>query len=198
MDHCVKCDLCKQWYDVTMNSGRKNTCNKCYHKEYYQKNKERMKQSSSQWKRNNKEKNLRSKMITKWKLRGLICEKYFNEYGLSCEYDKVYELWLNSTHCDKCGCQYTKQNKKCMDHCHTTGAFRAIVCHRCNMNMLDRTKSKTNRSGHKNIGYSKVHKKYEYRKRYYGKTRTKYFKTLSQALCWKYIMLLRLKAGHFD
>ncbi len=173
MNHCVECDSCKQMYDVTMNSPYKNKCKNCYKKEYYQ---------------NNKEKILRSKMITKWKLRGLISENY----------DQIYQLWLDSTHCDICGCQYTKQNKKCMDHCHTTGAFRAIVCHRCNMNMLDRTKSKTNRSGHKNIVYSKVHKKYEYRKRYYGKTRTKYFKTLSQALCWKYIMLLRLKAGHFD
>ena len=199
MDHCVECNVCHQWYDITMNSQRTETCNKCYMKKYYEKNKERMIQKACQWSRNNKEKTLRSKMITKWKRRGLICEKYTNEYGLICDkYDQVYQLWLDSTHCDKCGCQYTKGNHKDMEHCHTTGRFRAIVCHKCNMNMLDLKKRTDNTSGHKNISYCKVHKTYRYRKTYYGKTRTKYLKTLSETLCWKYIMLLRLKAGHFD
>jgi len=188
MDHCVECHVCHQWYDVTMNSGVKKCCIKCYMKEYRQKNKEKILHRSKEWNKNNKEKSKKSTRISEWKKKGLICENY----------DQVYELWLDSTHCDKCGCQYTKKNHKDMEHCHTTGAFRGIVCHKCNMNMLDKKKPTTNTSGHKNIGYNKLRKKYEYRKRYYGKTRTKYFKTLSQALCWKYIMLLRMKAGQFD
>ena len=173
MDHCVECQVCHMFYDVTMNSGYKNKCKNCYKKE---------------WVQNNKEKTKKSDRISQWKSNGLISDNY----------DQVYQLYLDSTHCDKCGCQYTKQNCKHMDHCHTTGKFRAIVCCLCNANMLDRTKPTTNKSGHKNIYYDKREKKYKYQKKYYGKLLRKQFKTLSQALCWKYIMLLRLKAGHFD
>jgi len=201
MNHCVECHSCKQMYDVTMNSGRKNTCNKCYKKEYYEKNKQKLKQKKKEYYEKNKQ-NLKQKKkeyretnkgkkiikISQWKSNGLISDNY----------DQVYQLWLDSTHCDKCGCQYTDKIPKDMEHCHTTGRFRAIVCHKCNMNMLDRTKPTTNKSGHKNIYYDKREKKYKYQKTYYGKVLRKQFKTKVDALCFKYIMLLRLKAGHFD
>jgi len=193
MYQCVECNVCKQMYDITTNSQKKNCCNKCYqkeyYKEYYQKNKEKLRQQQKEWHKNNKEKILRSKMIKTWKRRGLICENY----------DQVYQLWLDSTHCDKCGCQYTDKNVKSMDHCHTTGKFRAIICNRCNMNMLDQTKPINNTSGHKNISYHKVRHQYTYEKKYYGKQiGSKRFKTLSDALCFKYIMLLRIRAGHYN
>jgi len=218
--HCVKCNVCHLFYDVTKNSPYINKCSKCYHKEYYQRNKEKIKESSKEWNQNNKEKSKKScekwrrnnkeyyqkynqkqsgwrksekgkksHRIANWKKNGLICENY----------DEVYELWLDSTHCSKCGCQYTKQNRKCMDHCHTTGRFRSIVCHKCNMNMLDKAIRKDNISGHKNVRYIKRENKYQYKKVYYGKEiRSKRFKILSDCLCFKFIMLLRLKAGHFD
>jgi hypothetical protein len=196
--------VCHQWYDITNNTSYKNKCRKCYYKEYYQKNKEKLKQqfkdnykknkqrykeNSKKWKQNNKEKAKKSDTISDWKQKGLICDNY----------DQVYQLWLDSTHCDKCGCQYTNKNHKDMEHCHTTGAFRGIVCHKCNLNMLDKTKPTNNTSGHKNVSYDKKRNKYKYQKIYYGKIiRNKRFETLSDALCYKYIMLLRIRAGHFD
>jgi len=188
MDQCVECHMCHQWYDITMNSHKKNTCNKCYHKEYYQRNKEKLRQQQKEWRQNNKEKTKKSNTLGEWKSNGLISENY----------DQVYQLYLDSTQCSKCGYQYTKQNVKCMDHCHTTGKFRAIVCNLCNTNMLDKKKRTNNKTGHKNISYYKGQNIYVYEKKYYGKKITKRFKTLSQALCFKYIMLLRLKAGHFQ
>ena len=193
MDHCVECHVCHLFYDVTKNSMKKNTCNRCYRKENYHKYKERVKRytQSTEGKKYRK--------IAQWRCNGLICDTEFNEYGLLIEYEKVYQLWLDSTHCDKCGCQYTKKNRKCMDHCHTTGKFRGIVCNRCNINMLDLKKYSSNKSGHKNIFNRKGEDKYVYQKRYYGKRiRYKTFKTLTDALCFKYIMLLRLKAGHYN
>ena len=200
--HSVECHVCHQWYDITKNSPYINKCKKCYKKEYYQKNKEKYKHTnkeyyhknkeklnkqSKEWNKNNKEKSKKSMKISQWKHKGLICENY----------DQVYQLWLDSTHCDKCGCDYNG-TIKCMDHCHTTGAFRAIVCSKCNNNMLDKSKRTTNTSGHKNISYYKSTCRYVYRKTYYGKTRTKHFKTLNDCLCYKYIMLLRIRAGHFQ
>lgn len=183
MDHCVECHVCHQWYDVTMNSSYKNKCSKCY----YQLNKEKYKQRAKKYAKTDKGK--KTMTIAYWKYRGLICENY----------DQVYQLWLDSTHCDKCGCQYTDKIPKDMEHCHTTGRFRAIVCHKCNMNMLDKKKQTNNKSGHKNICYYKRDNVFIYSKRYYGKMiRHKSFKTKVDALCYKYIMLLRLKAGHFD
>jgi len=187
MDHCVECNVCHQWYDVTMNSGYKNKCKKCYKKEWRKKNKEKLKQQSKEWKQNNKEKSKKSDKISQWKQKGLISENY----------DQIYQLWLDSTHCDKCGCDYNGTIKD-MEHCHTTGRFRAIVCHKCNMNMLDKKKRTDNTSGHRNISYCKYYNKYKYSKTYYGKLLRKQFKTKVNCLCFKYIMLLRLKAGHFD
>ena len=134
------------------------------------------------------EKRSRTVTIHNWKKRGLLVDDYY----------KVYQLWLDSTHCDKCACQYTEENKKCMDHCHRTGRFRGIVCHNCNCNMLDHIISKNNTSGHKNIYHNKKYDGYKYEKIYYGKKISKYFKTKVKALCYKYIILLRIQAGHFN
>jgi hypothetical protein len=203
MEHCVECVVCKQMYDVTMNSERKYHCNKCYKKEYYEKNKQSIldqkkeyykknKQNKIQkvkeWQQNNEEKAKKYRKICEWKRRGLICQNY----------DQVYQLWLDSTHCDSCSCKYTNKNVKSMDHCHNTGKFRGIICNRCNANMLDQKRRKTNTTGHKNIAYHKCTNRYVYEKRYYSKRIQKQFKTKVDALCFKYIMLLRLKAGHYN
>ena len=54
----------------------------------------------------------------------------------------------------------------------------------------------TNTSGHKNISYCISRNRWVYTKRYYGKFVIKRFKSKSDALCYKYIMCLRIKAGH--
>ncbi len=61
-------------------------------------------------------------------------------------------------------------------------------------NCQNRKISIRNKSGHKNIGFSKSHNKYMYSKRYMGKTKQKFFKTLTDTLCYKYIHILKIKA----
>ena len=79
--------------------------------------------------------------ISKWK----------NSYGLICEsrddYELIYFTWLNSSRCEECNIEYTKENKKCMDHCHDTGLFRNILCNSCNT----KRRAKKNYSGITNI-----------------------------------------------
>ena len=54
--------------------------------------------------------------------------------------------------------------------------------------------SKRNITGHKGISYSKKDKMWRYRKMYNGKELEKWFKSKIDALCYKYIYLLKTKA----
>ncbi len=128
---------------------------------------------------NNKQK---SNLKHKWKSRGLIVD----------DYNKIYDIWLNTDKCDICKTELNNKNK-CMEHSHKTGEFRGIVCRRCNKNMLD-IKHKNNTSGHKNIYKDK--RGYIYRKDYYGNKFCKTFNSKIDALCYKYIMLLKIKSVH--
>ena len=63
-------------------------------------------------------------MIYNWKKSGLICD----------DYNALYETYIGTTECEHCQIEFTKNNWRCLDHEHTTGLFRKIVCHRCNSN----------------------------------------------------------------
>lgn len=52
----------------------------------------------------------------------------------------------------------------------------------------------TNTSGHRCISYDKAKKKWKFQKIHYGKHTQKRFKTKTDALCYKFIFLLMLKA----
>ena len=65
----------------------------------------------------------KAKMIYDWKRRGLICD----------DYNALYETYIGTAECQHCQIEFTKKNKRCLDHSHETGLFRKIVCHRCNV-----------------------------------------------------------------
>jgi len=64
----------------------------------------------------------KSNMIYNWKKSGLICD----------DYNALYETYIETAQCQHCKTEFTEKNWRCMDHDHTTGLFRKIVCHRCN------------------------------------------------------------------
>jgi len=69
----------------------------------------------------------KSRKIYEWKRRGLLSD----------DYDALYEKIYKTTNCEECGILLTKGRKttsttKCMDHDHTTGLFRNVLCHSCN------------------------------------------------------------------
>ncbi len=75
----------------------------------------------------------------------------------------------------------------------------------CNLRWVDsftnqqNTKlNKRNQLRLKNIHYCKRDKLYYYKKKYLGKPYTKSFKTKTEAICYKYIFILRIRAGHFN
>lgn len=124
-----------------------------YNKEYYEANKERINQRRRElWakrdnsqriqqineyhktekgkeaveKYRNSEKCKKSTLIASWKFRGIIHSNF----------DELYENYIKQTVCESCNVVFNEDRKlncwKCLDHDHSTGQFRKIVCNKCN------------------------------------------------------------------
>jgi len=95
---------------------------------------------------------IKSARITKMKQYGIISD----------DYEALYEKWKNTTHCEDCNIELVGgnngANRKCIDHDHKTGAFRNIVCHKCN--------AKRGREDNKIIAMTKQQIKEKRRQRY--------------------------------
>ena len=99
---------------------------------WYQENKQKHDDKTRLWRINNREKYQKNSRIYKWKQRGLLLRDDET-------YDIIYEKFINTTHCELCNVELSKEKKrskttKCMDHCHETGFIRNILCHSCNTN----------------------------------------------------------------
>ena len=111
-----------------------------------------------------------------WKRRGLIWESVD-------ELNDIYNRYLNSLRCEKCSGEYTKNNKKCMDHDHITGKFRNILCIACNV--VTDVKLPKNKCGINNINYCNGRKKWRYRRQIKNKIISRTFKFFIQAVIFK-------------
>lgn len=131
-----------------------------YNREYYRKNKERIKKQSREYYDKNKEErneyNKEYREANKDKIAKRMKE-YFKEHsktpqwiksnlistwkfrGLVCDdYDDLYDKYLASTNCEECAVEYGEfgcgeGTWKCMDHDHVTGEFRNFICCKCNL-----------------------------------------------------------------
>ena len=101
--------------------------NKEYRLEYYENNKDKLKEKNKEYYKTDNGK--KSQTLSKWKQLGLIETKEF--------LDEIYELYLTQEECNACGCVLTRTGKcsntdVTMDHDHSTGKFRHIICGYCN------------------------------------------------------------------
>ena len=113
-----------------------------YMKQYYKVNKAKIKEQQKQWYKDtieqrmqynieNREKRMQynienhdKKTILRWKTSGLIHPDYIS----------LYNHYINTHQCDICNYKFDKNNCRCMDHDHSNGLFRQILCNNCNRN----------------------------------------------------------------
>lgn len=82
----------------------------------------------------------------------------WKQYGLITDnFDELYNRYINSSQCEKCKTPYKNRKDRHMDHCHLTGEFRNILCHKCNTMEQQIVFSNT---GNKNI-YKEKNKNYK-------------------------------------
>jgi hypothetical protein len=93
-----------------------------YNRLYRLNNKEKIKEKKKEYDQTPEGKKTTARR--NWKKRGLDMDTFYY----------VYPIFLNAKNCERCGVEFEGRgnNRKCMDHCHSTGMFRNIVCHRCN------------------------------------------------------------------
>ena len=80
---------------------------------------------NKQWKRSPAGR--KSTRICDWKRMGVICD----------DFDTLYERYLNTKLCEDCNIEltvggYNTSTTRCLDHDHTTGLFRNVLCLSCN------------------------------------------------------------------
>jgi len=89
------------------------------------------------------------------------------------------------------------ENKKCVDHINRIKSDNRIENLRWathSENQQNQSKRVDNKSGHKYISYNKRDKYWQFKKEINNKTTQKLFKSKIDALCYKFIIMLKVKA----
>lgn len=96
-------------------------------KEYYKCNAEAKRAYQNEYYKNPE--NIKNNTINSWKRQGIISENY----------DELYNTYINTNECELCKTAITGgkglNGKRHLDHDHTTGEFRNILCGKCNIHL---------------------------------------------------------------
>lgn len=121
MKHCTTCNTTKPLSDFGLLRGKPRhlckECRKIESKEWYAKNKDKKREISKKYKHIKKDKDLQS------------------TYGITLE--EYYKMLAEQGHsCKICGTSKDKLKRAlCVDHCHTTGKVRGLLCDTCNRSL---------------------------------------------------------------
>ena len=128
---------------------------------------------------------------------------FWKKHGIkSDDYDKLYYHHMSINNCQLCNVVFdnTSKNQRCLDHDHETGLYRMTLCRSCNASyLLKPRKAKKHSTNHMWISnkksYNKKYNKYYFSWSYHRYMNNKHisrsFKTLTKALAFSFIQLLK-------
>jgi len=104
-----------------------------WHAEYYKRNKEKLIKRQREWYSNNKQASLAANR--EWRKKNPekdMNRRFINLYGIS--YSEYNEIFLSQNgNCKICGINQSMLKKRLsVDHSHTTGKIRGLLCAKCN------------------------------------------------------------------
>ena len=96
-------------------------------KKYYEKNKDYLYEKKKEYRKIYPEKTF----ILNWKSRGVKLRE-------GEDWDSIYLYYITCEECENCGVELTdgkpmKLTTRCLDHDHSTGFIRNIICNACNI-----------------------------------------------------------------
>lgn len=118
--------------------------------DWYTRNREKLSERNRNWRAENRERDRAHKKTQRarnpekdkeykrnWiarnpeKAREISRRKTAKRHGLSFE---QYDAFMSRTLCEICASP-TRKHKRCLDHCHTSGKVRGMLCMKCNMGL---------------------------------------------------------------
>ena len=129
---------------------------RAYNRQYYQKNREKLKAQTREYRKNNLEKlTKRERAFHKTRINKFDYRvKTWMGQGIkSQEWENVFQRYTSTMMCDCCGVDFEGKGKfkKSLDHDHLSGEVRNIICHDCNVKRspIDRHRMKLNLEIHR-------------------------------------------------
>lgn len=129
-----QCKKCKEIKDLTCFSvdkfnrdGLRSKCKKCRSldsKEWHKNNKEKVKINSAQWYKNNPEKALERSLKQRYNISLETFKKLLSNQNNVCAICQQSETAIDT--------RLGKPRMLAVDHCHTTGKVRGLLCTGCN------------------------------------------------------------------
>lgn len=89
-------------------------------------------------------KRIRNYTKTNWKKGGLSLE---NDLA----FHVIYKRYIFADKCEHCNAKFKNSTQRHMDHEHSTGKFRNVLCSRCNHKRFDVSLRKDSQTGHRHI-----------------------------------------------
>lgn len=131
MKVCTKCEITKELKEFSKNKYNKMKthywCKSCMNKhsiDWYFKNKDRIKENRKQYRHTNSKKAKNNHLKRNFNLSLDEYNRLIIQQNNCCSICKKNEDVIDK--------RLNKPRNLCVDHCHKTGKFRALLCSRCN------------------------------------------------------------------